>query len=1127
MQSLQLLRGCIFYRLLITAFILSFTCYASNAQATSHKGDLFVTMKGTNIPLRQVFNTIREQTGYAVMYSVSLTQLSSSEKVTVNFNKAPLADVMTHLLRGKNLTWYLEKETILIIRKEDAAKKNIAQTNNGQDTSSTVFAVTGKVTEVDGAPIPGATVLVKGTEQGATTDADGNFSLPNVNQKSVLLIRSVGYETREIPVKRRTILVQLNVVVSELDETVVIAYGTTTRRYSTGNISTVKAKEIERQPVNNPLLALQGRVPGLQITPTTGLAGGTVNIQIRGKNSLNYASEPLIVVDGLPVINNITGLGHDQLSQFSALSFINPHDIESIEVLKDADATSIYGSRGANGVILITTKKGQPGQTKVDINVQTGWADVPKKMKLLNTEEYLKLRKEGYDNAGIDFINTFPYGDPAYTDLVAPDLFAWDKNRNIDWQKELIGGTARYNDMQASVSGGTSLVRYQIRGNYHKETTVFPGNNADTKGSAHLSLTGESPNQKLNTTVTVSYMADRNTLPGIDFTNEALTLSPNAPSPYNADGSLNWEPLSSGISSWNNPYAQLSKTYDAKVKNLVASGLVSYRVFPHITLKAQVGYNELRGNSFRKVDPFAGKKPEDMASEAGSAFNTSYIKNLSVEPQINYNGHISKGELDALIGASYQSTDAESEFLVAYGFTNDALLSNLAAATTLWASNTSSQYRYSAFFGRLSYNWDNKYLLSLSARRDGSSRFGPGNQFGNFGSVGVAWIFTQEKFMKVADNIISYGKLRFSYGTSGNDGIGDYQYLERYEPIIGLDPYQGARGYRSTGLFNAYYAWEVTKKMEFGLETGFFKERILLNASYFRNRSNNQLLGYPAPTMAGPGVLLYNLPAVIQNMGVELTLTTENIKTNSLLWSTSINFTSNRNKLVSFPDLGNSAYYTSEVGQPFTGIARVYNSAGVDPNTGQYQFTDTQGKNTLSPEDPTRVDGGRYIRIMTSPKFYGGVSNTFSYKGISLDVHFQFTKQNGLNPLSPYLLIAGVSARNLPAEYLFRWQTPGDVSDIQKIYGVVNDDLINASNRLMESNWNYVDASFIRLKNVSLSYSIPKSFKQKLHLNNIRIYLQGQNLWTITNYKGLDPETQSIGTLPPLRVITVGANVTF
>jgi TonB-linked SusC/RagA family outer membrane protein len=882
----------------------------------------------------------------------------------------------------------------------------------------------------------------------------------------------------------------------------------------------VKAEDIEKQPVNNPLYALQGRIAGLQVTPSTGLAGAPVRLQIRGRNSLLFETEPLVVIDGLPVANNITGLGHDGYvsNQFSYLSFINPNEIESMEILKDADATSIYGSRGANGVILITTKKGKSGSSKIDINMQTGWADVSNMMNMVSLTQYLDIRKEAFSNNNLN-LSALPINRSNV------DVKFWNPNRYTNWQKVLIGKTSRYTDVQGQISGGSVGIQYLIGANYHKETTVFPGNSADQKGSTHISLTGVSPNAKFKATVTTSYMMDKNTLPQVDFTQTAIILPPNAPAPFNADGSLNWEPLPSGEISWNNPYALLYRTYQSDIKNILLSADISYRIHPSITLKTQIGYNDLNGNAFNKNYPFTGRPPQEINSDGYATFTSNNSKGMSIEPQIQYSTTISKGNLNVLLGSSIQNTKSESQNIFAYGFKSDGLMKNLSSAISYNLNNTTLQYKYAAVFGRLNYNLDNKFIVNLNIRRDGSSRFGPGNQFGNFGSIGAAWIFSEDPFTKSVLPFISFGKLRFSYGTSGNDAIQDYGYFERYQSINVNDPYLGTRGYSTLGLFNSSYAWETTRKIELSLETGLFKDKIFLTTSYFRNRSDNQLQSYPYPSSSGPGSALVNIPALVQNMGIELTLNTENIKTSSFKWSTSINFTRNRNKLISYPDIQSSAYYRSIIGQPFYGQSLAFNSAGVDPQTGMYQFKTIDGKIVSDPEDISRQDGGQYLHIFTEPKFYGGITNTFTYKRISLDVFFQFNKQTVLTPYDPFLRVAG-GFRNLPAEFSSRWKKTGDVTNIQKVFITRPFEYESAINRLIQSNSYYVDGSFIRLKNFSLSYSISTRAIQKMRIQNLRVYAQGQNLWTVTKYKGLDPETKSLS-LPPLRVVTMGINVTF
>lgn len=1081
-----------------------------------------INMSQKNAKLESVLREIRKQSGYDFFYDARLTQ---NQKVdNVSLNNATIDDALIAVFKNLPLTFEIEGKTVSITKKQGGFFENLVNRFQSID-------IHGRVVDENTQVMSGVTIRVKDGRGSSLSDEKGGFNLKNIDENATLEISYIGYNTIEIKATADLTLIRMEPSSSKLDEIQIEAYGTTSRRISTSSISTIKAEDIAKQPVNNPLLALQGRIPGLEITPSTGLSGGAINIQIRGKNSLDFSAPPLVVIDGLPVMNNITGLNYSSLSQLSSLSFVSPNDIESIDVLKDADATSIYGSRGANGVILITTKKGKIGQTRVDVNVQTGWSDVPKKIDMLNTQQFTGIRKQAYTNSNIDFVTTFPFDNEAFKYFLAPDFFVWDQNRYTDWQEELIGKTALYRNAQASVSGGTALVQYILGGTYHKETTVFPGDDFDQKGNAHFSFTGASPNLRFKATLTGSYQYDKNTLPGVDLTGQAIKLAPNAPSTLSPDGSLNWAviPLF-GVSSWDNPYIQLRQPYSSIVNNLTTGANFGYQILPSLKVSAVLGYNRLNGNGTRLLNTFSDRRPQDLNSLGSANFTETEMTNSSIEPQLSFKTIIGKGLFSALVGSSIQTTNTKSEDLFAGGYTSDALMTSLSAASSLSGSNNSSQYKYFAVFSRLNYNLNNKYIVNINVRRDGSSRFGPDNLYGNFGSIGAAWVFTEENSIKQFAPFLSFGKVRVSYGTSGNDGIGDYQYLERYNPVSAAqsNQYQGTVGYRSEGLFNSYYAWEVTKKLELAIETGFLKDRILLNGNYFRNRSDNQLIGYPYPTMAGPGRVISNLPALIQNSGFEVSLSTVNLKSDNFTWTTSFNITRNRNKLISFPTLLQSVYGRDrEVGQPFTGFEFVYNYAGVDTQTGRYQFKDKNGNLTYNPEDPADALNGRYVPVMTSPKYYGGLSNSFTYKGFNLDILFQFVKQNGISPFKDFTTNPGYSASNLPVEFLSNWKTQNDVTRFQKLSGVLDNDLSQASNYYALSTASYTDASFIRLKNLAISYTIPGLWKQKLHLQNLRLFLQGQNLLTITKYEGLDPETQSLGTLPSLRIVTVGFQVSF
>lgn len=1095
---------------LFTLFFLSLTCFFSRVQANDKQanGSSKVSITGTGIPLKSVFKAIKKQTGLYVMYSSTLTTLDREEKVTLNFKETPLDEVLRFVFKGKDLEWSYNDIVILVNKKKPTSE--IASVMEGDSSITKIPAVTGRVIDANGNPVIGATVMVKGTAQGASTDAEGNFTLSNVTKNATLRISSIGYDTREVTVKGKSILTQLNVDVNKLDETVIIAYGTTTKRFNTGNVSTVKGEDIQRQPVSNPLAALQGRVPGMVITQQTGVPGGGFAVQIRGRNSvnLNVGNDPLYIVDGVPYPSKILPTnGRPIIGTGSPLNYINPSDIESIDVLKDADATAIYGSRGANGVVLITTKKGQAGKTTVNVNLYSGIGQVTRKIDYLNTPQYLEMRREAFKNDG-----------QTPETWNAPDLLSWDTTRYTDWQKLLIGGKAHYTDMQASVSGGNTLTQYLIGASYHKETTVFPGNFSDRKGNVHFNVTNSSANQRFRILLDGSYLIDRNNLLSQDLTSY-INLPPDAPPVYNEDGSLNW-----ANSTWpnlviGNPLSATFRKFVRNTNNLIGNAVVSYRILPDLEIRTSFGYNNMQDDELQTFPLGALNPAFAQYNTPSSSFTNNNSSSWIIEPQVTYKWRLGKGRANVLMGTTFQQSNSKGQILNATGFASDALLENIQAAPNVSTQSvTNTVYKYNALFGRLNYNWEDKYLINLTARRDGSSRFGPGRQFANFGAVGIGWIFSKESFMEPASSFLSFGKLRVSYGTSGNDQIGDYQYLSTYRSV--QYPYLGVQGLYPNNLFNNNFAWELNKKLEGGVELGFLKDRFLITASYYRNRSSNQLVGYDLPIITGFTSVTANLPAEVQNTGIEFTLITTNLQTKGFKWTTSANLTIPRNKLIAFPNLENTGYANSYIiGQPLT-TTKVYHLIGVDAETGAYKFADNSGK----PVDNPSYEKDRIALVNTDPKFYGGLQNNFQYKGFQLDVIFQFVKQTGVNYL--FDALPGSSLGNEPITVLDRWQKNGDNKSIQRFNQDYN--LYNAAEKALQSDRAYSDASFIRLKNLSFSYRFPESWNQKIHLQNFQLYMQCQNLLTITNYKGMDPENQGGAvTLPPLRVLTLGIRGSF
>ncbi|WP_316834605.1 SusC/RagA family TonB-linked outer membrane protein [Pedobacter nutrimenti] len=1096
----------------LTTMILLLALTTASATTYGQK----ITLSEKNATLKQLITKIRVQSGYGFLYTDDM--LANTKPITIELKEASLEDALDAIFKNQPLEYAVEQKNIVIKIKSPTFLERLANRWASIDAS-------GRVVDSENRPLPGASVKVKKTGKGVSTDKDGRFFLRGVEEGAVLVVSFIGYLPKEVLASANIGNIVLEQSLSKLDEIQVIAYGTTTQRLSTGNVTTIKADVIEKQPVNNPLLALQGRVPGLFIEQATGFAGTGVKVRIQGTNSIGNGNDPLYVIDGIPftsqllpggnpILGQSGGSGDNGFSYGNPLSFINPSNIESIDVLKDADATAIYGSRAANGAILITTKKGITGDTKVNLNLQSGWAKVPRKLDLMNSQQYLQMRKEALRNDGISIPDPGSYLD---NDLNGN----WDNSRYTDWQKELIGGTASYHDLNASVSGGNDRTTFLVGAGHHRETSVFPGNYADNKISLHFNINNASANQRFKIQFSGSYLLDNNQLPNRDLTSDAMTLAPVAPALYKSDGGINWAPDAAGVSTFTaNPIGYIFNSFIDKTNSLMSNMTLSYQIMSGLEIKTTFGYNKLSSNIIEKK-LLQSVIPEFLQYYTRRTnFTNSDINSWSIEPQLTYNHAISKGKLDVLLGTTVYKESALGSQIYFSGFSNDLVMEDMLSATRVTPlSSISSKYKYNAVFARINYNWEDKYVLNLSGRRDGSSRFGPKSQFHNFGSIGGAWIFSNEKLIKDCFDLLSFGKVRISYGTTGNDQIPNYRFLSLYDPLRQDTPYQGIVAYQPNRLANPYLEWEETKKLQFGLDLGFLKDRILLNVNYYRNRSSNQLRSYTLPLTTGFGSIDRNLTDRIENSGWEFGVTSTNLQNGDFKWTSNINLTILKTLLMAT----NDTRFSSKpiVGDPL-GSFRVYHFLGVDPATGIYQFQDHNGNPTFSP-DPT-LDAK--VLIDPAPKFYGGIQNSFSYKGLQLEFLFSFVKQIaqtqkfGINGVGG----SGAGLGNQLITLLDRWQKPGDIAPIQK-FTTEGSDVSQALDRVTISDAAWTDASYIRLKNVSLSWQLPEGWSKQAHLQNCSLFAQGQNLWTFTSYKGLDPETKSSTTLPPLRVVTIGLKV--
>ncbi|MGH1517091.1 SusC/RagA family TonB-linked outer membrane protein [Chryseobacterium sp. JK1] len=1011
-----------------------------------------------------------------------------------------------------------------------------------------VREISGTVTGKSGA-LSGVSVFQEGKDQIVLTGSSGAYRIQVSGKSAVLVFRYAGYLVKRVKVgdrgkeegeewskgngnnevDRSVINVSLEwdseiddkgsdrgtdkALVTGIGEIVLNAgYYKVRDKERTGSIAKVSAKDIGNQPVGNVLGAVQGRMAGVSITQSGGMPGGGFDIQIRGRNSLRTSSnseidgnQPLYVIDGVPV-------GGDMKSEFSTLviplrvinplNAINPNDIESIEILKDADATAIYGSRGANGVVLVTTKSGKSGKTELSLTTNYGISKAMIGLTMMNTGQYLGMRKQAYANDGIS-----AYPANAY-DINGK----WSQDRYTNWSEKLIGNWAASSSTQLSLKGGSETTSFLISLGRNEQATVFE---KDFKYVSHTlsgNLSHRSKDRKFQMTFANQFSFQKNNVVNEDITQKSLLLAPNAPELYKPDGSLNWE-----NNTFTNPVAVYNSSYQNKNIQFISSLNAQYELLPHTVVKLNGGINytafeewSLRPNTIYNPSFVTGQSSFYSSSSKSNNNRFSYIAEPQLEWTLKRGGH----ELTALLGASIQVEENSRESMRGSGFASNALLQNIGAAQTKTiADQVTTQYRYAAVFGRLNYQYKNRYILNITGRRDGSSRFGENRKVASFGALGGAWLFSEEPFFKDS-SWLSFGKLRGSYGITGSDNIGDYQYLDNFS--VSTYIYNSVTGLIPSRLYNPDFSWEKTRKLETALELGFLKNRLNMSVSWYRNTSSNQLVGYQLPAITGFTSVLANMNAVVENKGWEIELNARPISGELLKWSSGFNISIPKNKLLSFPGLEGSPYEnTFIVGQPVS-IVRLYQLEGIDPATGLYRFKDFNGDGKITaPEDNKVVEN-------IGVRYFGGWSNTLQYRNWDFSFLFQFVKQRNLNYNSTMPLPGGMF--NQPVGVLDVW-SPQNPSGTYMPYstGTVGDQN-TAQNNFRSSTASVSDASFIRLKNIQLTYTLPL---KSTVLKTVKIYFQGQNLLTWTKYFGMDPEFTVGGFLPPLKTYSFGTQINF
>lgn len=980
----------------------------------------------------------------------------------------------------------------------------------------------GKVVDADGNPLIGATIRVNNTKEGTVADAEGNFNLQlNSNKLPVILtINYLGYEKQEIKIlNSKTDLgtIKLHEDGYSLNDIVVVGYGQQSRKKLTGAVSKVKGDVVAEATQDAPIMALQGTASGVYVAQASGVpGGGSTSMVIRGASTLSSNKEPLYIVDGVPLNSNpenpIAYTSTGLLGLPDELSLINPNDIESIEVLKDADATAIYGTRGSKGVVLITTKKGREGRVKVNLKMSTTAQFMSKRLDFLNTEEFTALRRQAFEADKAKGYVT----DADLTPAKFPDLTLWDQHTTYDWQDILFGNTVWGTDIQLNVSGGNKNTSFMISGGYYNSGTVTVGDDKYTRWTGRSNVQHQSDDHRLHLDAGISLTKLTMDADAAGAGYSAVVSQPNMP-PYDENGDPYWL-MDDTDSTAPLRILNYEGTNDATQLNASFNG--SYRIWDQLAFKLQAGYNYSSSDQ-KNLYPRSYYHPLSTTAYNQARYYSMNTSTLIVEPQLTFNCQLLGGKADFLLGATYQSSDTHVLYLYGQKYPGDIFLKDANAASLInYHQNPSTQTKSASFFGRITYDWQDRYLLNATFRRDGSSRFGKNHRYGNFYSVGLGWLFSNEKFIKNNLKWLSYGKLRVSTGRTGNDGITDYQYMTKY--ATSQYPYEGSVGIVPSNLANDDLHWETTDKFDVGLELGFFSDRILLTANYYHNTSKDLLTRQYLPTQTGFSYMMSNLNAEIVNEGLEFELNTQNIKTKDFRWTTQFTLTIPSNKLTKFEDLENSGYYnTYEIGKSVN-IIRGYKYLGVDNQTGVPIVQDQNDDGKINSNDDYITLGSK------DPKYYAGLQNTIKWKNLTFDFSLYYRNKpieygylwRFYNPIGMSQNVTREMANNY-------WTTPGVDAKYPGLTTTSASDIYDAYYRYMSySDAAFSTGSYLRLQNVRLAYDFDQKLVGRLGISALQLYVLGKNLVTITNYDSYDPETAD-NSVPATQSVVFGLNVTF
>lgn len=1087
---------------LLLLFLTVFTVIAADTYSQSAK----LNLKVENIRAVDLLGRIEDQSQFRFFFN---EEIDLDYIVSLRASDETIVNVLDKLFRDKGIQYEIIGRQVILTKSANANSVSVQQQKS----------ISGKVTDSSGNSLPGVAVVVKGTTSGIITGANGNYALSSVPSDATLVFSFVGMKTTEVPVANKNVI---NVTLEEetigLDEVVAIGYGSMKKSDLTGSVASVSSKDLTAYPSVNAVQALQGRTAGLQIQATNGEPGASYTVRIRGASSINAGSDPIYVVDG-----------------FVGSALPPAEDIESVEILKDASATAIYGSRGANGVIIVTTKRGKSGETRIDLNTSYSVQKEIKRLDLMNREEFMD-----------------------YIDEYAPGAVYGDAD--TDWQ-DVVLQTGKIQNYQLSVSGGSDKVKYYLSGIYYDQEGVII--TSEFNRMSFQSNIDVQPVDKFKFGANIFMYRDSKSGIRTQETSGAanagvMSLAYNYNPTYgifNADGTYAKPNPNS-----DSPYAVAMERTDERTSDRMQSNLYAeLELLDGLTFRSTLGAN---ANNSRQGE----YTPTTLAAGEGvlgdASMSTAKSTMLLNENYLSYNKELSDDHrLSVLGGYSYQKVHDESLGASGQSFISDALLYwNLSSAAVRGAASSGVvDSELASWYGRLNYSLMDKYLFTFTSRYDGSSSFSKNHKWAYFPSGAFAWNVKNEPFL--ADlGWMSQLKIRASYGKTGNQAIAPYQTLARMSFSPAVIGGTAQNGVRPTTVANNELTWETTGQTDIGIDMGFFDSRISITSDYYIKKTEDLLFSVPLPQYSGYGTQLKNIGAV-ENKGFEFSLSSKNL-IREFKWETNFNISFNQNKILSLPD-GQDILYESfpnhivgvgstqvlRVGQPvgsFYGFVYdgVYQEgdtfipgSGFEQVAGGEKFKDINGRDadgklTGEPDGQLNNDD-REIIGNPHPDFFWGLTNSFSWKGLDLNVFIQGTQGNDIYSYTLMELGNGKGHNGIRSRVLNRWTPTNTNTNVAK----VSTQRVSRSS----SQWIY-NGSYIRLKNISLGYTVPKSLLSGAGIRSLRLYVSAQNLLTISDYPGVDPEVAyrsggaearntnvglDYGSYPNAKSVTFGLNLGF